>query len=130
MAESNQQKLAFEYRVKTQQERQDLLRIERREHEAELKQLVETNNALAESRLQLESRIETAKQLIETLESQLEQQEEMKEHLVQVMTDLKVEVAKLETTLSSDRLTHERLTQECQEAQTPVTWVTRTFSEK
>lgn len=120
MAESNQQKLAFEYRVKTQQERQDLLRIERREHEAELKQLVETNNALAESRLQLESRIETAKQLIETLESQLEQQEEMKEHLVQVMTDLKVEVAKLETTLSSDRLTHERLTQECQEAQTQL----------
>lgn len=120
MTELNQQKLAFEYRVKTQQDRQDLLRIERREHEAELKQLVETNNALAESRLQLESRIETAKQVIETLESQLEQQEEMKEQLVQMMTDQKVEVAKLETILTNDRLTHERLSQECQEAKTQL----------
>ena len=94
--------------------------IERREHEAELKQLVETNIALAESRLQLESRLETAKQVIETLESQLEQQEEMKEQLVQMMTDQKVDVAKLETILTSDRLTHERLSQECQEAKTQL----------
>ena len=120
MTESNQQKLAFEYREKTQKERQDLLRIERREHESEYKQLVDTNNALAESRLQLETRIELAKNTIETLELQLEQQEEMKNHLMQVMTELKVEVAKLETTLSSERATHDRLHQESEIAQTQL----------
>ena len=39
MAEVNQQKLAFEYRDKSQEEREQLLRIERREHESELKQI-------------------------------------------------------------------------------------------
>ncbi|MTO64367.1 chromosome segregation protein SMC, partial [Turicibacter sanguinis] len=116
MSETNQQKLAFEYREKAQNERDELLRIERREHESEYKQLVEKNNDLAESRLRLENRIESAKGIIDTLEEQLEQQEEMKTQLMEVMTELKVEVAKLETALTSEIATHYRLQEESGQA--------------
>ncbi|MDB8457672.1 chromosome segregation protein SMC [Turicibacter sanguinis] len=116
MSETNQQKLAFEYREKAQNERDELLRIERREHESEYKQLVEKNNDLAESRLRLENRIESAKGIIDTLEEQLEQQEEMKTQLMEVMTELKVEVAKLETALTSEIVTHYRLQEESGQA--------------
>lgn len=118
MAEVNQQKLAFEYREKSQHEREQLLRIERREHEAELKQLVENNNQLAEERLVLEQRIEEAKTTIETLEAQLEQQEELKSQLLQQMTELKVDVAKLETALHNECATFERLKGETEGART------------
>ena len=118
MAEVNQQKLAFEYREKSQNEREQLIRIERREHEAELKQLVEKNNQLAEERLVLEERIEEAKKVIETLEEQLEQQEELKSQLLQEMTELKVDVAKLETALQSETATFERLKGETEQART------------
>lgn len=118
MSEVNQQKLAFEYREKSQNEREQLLRIERREHEAELKQLVEKNNQLAEDRLVLEQRIEEAKAAIETLEEQLEQQEELKSQLLQQMTELKVDVAKLETALHSECATFERLKGETEQART------------
>ncbi len=118
MAEVNQQKLAFEYREKSQNEREQLLRIERREHEAELKQLVENNNQLAEERLVLEQRIEEAKTTIETLEAQLEQQEELKSQLLQQMTELKVDVAKLETALHNECATFERLKSETEGART------------
>ncbi|MBS3200463.1 chromosome segregation protein SMC [Turicibacter bilis] len=116
MSEVNQQKLAFEYREKSQNEREQLLRIERREHEAELKQLVEKNNQLAEDRLVLEQRIEEAKATIETLEEQLEQQEELKSQLLQQMTELKVDVAKLETALHNECATFERLKGETEQA--------------
>ncbi|WP_195513574.1 chromosome segregation protein SMC [Turicibacter sanguinis] len=116
MSETNQQKLAFEYREKAQNERDELLQIERREHESEYKQLVEKNNDLAESRLRLENRIESAKGIIDTLEEQLEQQEEMKTQLMEVMTELKVEVAKLETALTSEIATHYRLQEESGQA--------------
>ena len=116
MSEVNQQKLAFEYREKSQNEREQLLRIERREHEAELKQLVEKNNQLAEDRLVLEQRIEEAKATIETLEEQLEQQEELKSQLLQQMTELKVDVAKLETALYNECATFERLKGETEQA--------------
>lgn len=116
MSEVNQQKLAFEYREKSQNEREQLLRIERREHEAELKQLVEKNNQLAEDRLVLEQRIEEAKATIETLEEQLEQQEELKSPLLQQMTELKVDVAKLETALHNECATFERLKGETEQA--------------
>ncbi|MDB8552039.1 chromosome segregation protein SMC [Turicibacter sanguinis] len=116
MSETNQQKLAFEYREKAQNERDELLRIERREHESEYKQLVEKNNDLAESRLRLENRIESAKGIIDKLEEQLEQQEEMKTQLMEVMTELKVEVAKLETALTSEIATHYRLQEESGQA--------------
>lgn len=116
MSETNQQKLAFEYREKAQNERDELLRIERREHESEYKQLVEKNNDLAESRLRLENRIESAKGIIDTLEEQLEQQEEMKTQLMEVMTELKVEVAKLETALTSEIANHYRLQEESGQA--------------
>ena len=102
MAEVNQQKLAFEYR----------------EHETELKQLVDRNNKLADERLVLEERIEVAKQSIETLEEQLEQQEELKSKLLQQMTELKVEVAKLETALHNECATYERLKGETEQART------------
>lgn len=118
MSEVNQQKLAFEYREKSQNEREQLLRIERREHEAELKQLVEKNNQLAEDRLVLEQRIEEAKATIETLEEQLEQQEELKSQLLQQMTELKVDVAKLETALHNECATFERLKGETEQART------------
>ncbi|MBQ1785947.1 MAG: chromosome segregation protein SMC, partial [Turicibacter sp.] len=118
MAEVNQQKLAFEYREKSQNEREQLIRIERREHEAELKQLVEKNNQLAEERLVLEEQIEEAKKVIETLEEQLEQQEELKSQLLQEMTELKVDVAKLETALQSETATFERLKGETEQART------------
>lgn len=118
MAEVNQQKLAFEYREKSQEEREQLLRIERREHESELKQLVDRNNKLADDRLVLEERIEIAKQTIETLEKQLEQQEELKSQLLQQMTELKVEVAKLETALHNECATYERLKGETEQART------------
>lgn len=118
MAEVNQQKLAFEYRDKSQEEREQLLRIERREHETELKQLVDRNNKLADERLVLEERIEVAKQSIETLEEQLEQQEELKSQLLQQMTELKVEVAKLETALHNECATYERLKGETEQART------------
>ena len=118
MSEVNQQKLAFEYREKSQNEREQLLRIERREHEAELKQLVEKNNQLAEDRLVLEQRIEEAKATIETLEEQLEQQEELKSQLLQQMTELKVDVAKLETALYNECATFERLKGETEQART------------
>lgn len=116
MSEVNQQKLAFEYREKSQNEREQLLRIERREPEAELKQLVEKNNQLAEDRLVLEQRIEEAKATIETLEEQLEQQEELKSQLLQQMTELKVDVAKLETALHNECATFERLKGETEQA--------------
>ena len=116
MSEVNQQKLAFEYREKSQNEREQLLRIECREHEAELKQLVEKNNQLAEDRLVLEQRIEEAKATIETLEEQLEQQEELKSQLLQQMTELKVDVAKLETALHNECATFERLKGETEQA--------------
>ena len=116
MSEVNQQKLAFEYREKSQNEREQLLRIERREHEAELKQLVEKNNQLAEDRLVLEQRIEEAKATLETLEEQLEQQEELKSQLLQQMTELKVDVAKLETALHNECATFERLKGETEQA--------------
>lgn len=118
MSEVNQQKLAFEYREKSQNEREQLLRIERREHEAELKQLVEKNNQLAEDRLVLEQRIEEAKATIETLEEQLEQQEELKSQLLQQMTELKVDVAKLETALHNECATFERLKGETEQVRT------------
>ena len=118
MSEVNQQKLAFEYREKSQNEREQLLRIERREHEAELKQLVEKNNQLAEDRLVLEQRIEEAKATIETLEEQLEQQEELKSQLLQQMTELKVDVAKLETALYNECATFERLKGETEQVRT------------
>ena len=118
MSEVNQQKLAFEYREKSQNEREHLLRIERREHEAELKQLVEKNNQLAEDRLVLEQRIEEAKATIETLEEQLEQQEELKSQLLQQMTELKVDVAKLETALHNECATFERLKGETEQVRT------------
>ena len=118
MAEVNQQKLAFEYREKSQNEREQLIRIERREHESELKQLVEKNNQLAEERLVLEEQIEEAKKVIETLEEQLEQQEELKSQLLQEMTELKVDVAKLETALQSETATFERLKGETEQART------------
>ena len=118
MDEVNQQKLAFEYREKSQNEREQLIRIERREHEAELKQLVEKNNQLAEERLVLEEQIEEAKKVIETLEEQLEQQEELKSQLLQEMTELKVDVAKLETALQSETATFERLKGETEQART------------
>ena len=118
MSEVNQQKLAFEYREKSQNEREQLLRIERREHEAELKQLVEKNNQLAEDRLVLEQRIEEAKATIEMLEEQLEQQEELKSQLLQQMTELKVDVAKLETALHNECATFERLKGETEQART------------
>ena len=118
MSEVNQQKLAFEYREKSQNEREQLLRIERREHEAELKQLVEKNNQLAEDRLVLEQRIEEAKATIETLEEQLEQQVELKSQLLQQMTELKVDVAKLETALHNECATFERLKGETEQVRT------------
>lgn len=118
MSEVNQQKLAFEYREKSQNEREQLLRIERREHEAELKQLVEKNNQLAEDRLVLEQRIEEAKATIETLEEQLEQQEELKSQLLQQMTELKVDVAKLETALHNECAMFERLKGETEQVRT------------
>ncbi|MEE1238199.1 MAG: chromosome segregation protein SMC, partial [Turicibacter sp.] len=108
----------FEYREKSQNEREQLIRIERREHESELKQLVEKNNQLAEERLFLEEQIEEAKKVIETLEEQLEQQEELKSQLLQEMTELKVDVAKLETALQSETATFERLKGETEQART------------
>ncbi len=117
LAEVNQQKLAFEYREKSQQEREQMLEDERVEYETELKQAVQKNNELAEQRLQLENRIEEEKATLEALEHQIEQQEELKSQLLHQMTELKVEVAKLETALHNETSTFERLSDERQQVE-------------
>ncbi|MGL4372841.1 MAG: chromosome segregation protein SMC, partial [Turicibacter sp.] len=116
MAEVNQQKLAFEYRAKSLNERESILRIERREHEAEYKQLIDENNQLAERRIELEEKIKIHHELVTELEEQLEQQEETKNVLLQQITELKVSVAKLETDLTNKKFNLQRLSLNASEA--------------
>ena len=112
MAEVNQQKLAFEYREKSQLEREKMIEDERTEYKHELAQSVQKNHQLAEQRLVLENQIEAKKAKLEALEQQLEQQEELKSQLLHQMTELKVEVAKLETAWHNETATFERLKEE------------------
>lgn len=112
MAEVNQQKLAFEYREKSQLEREKMIEDERTEYKYELAQSVQKNHQLAEQRLVLENQIEAKKAKLEALEQQLEQQEELKSQLLHQMTELKVEVAKLETAWHNETATFERLKEE------------------
>ena len=112
MAQANQEKLAFEYREKGIKERQRTSTRERQNLDREFKEFIQQNNELADRRIVLEESIEHMHQRVEQLEGQLETQEETKQQLMQEMTDLKVELARLETECQNKQTSLARLTEE------------------
>ncbi len=112
MTVANQEKLAFEYQTKAIQDRQEGYVRERKEIDVEFKQLIAQNNELADRRIVLEQAIEGSQEHVQTLEVQLEKQEETKQQLMQTMTALKVELARFETELENKVSLLQRLNEE------------------
>jgi len=110
--EQNQEKVAFNYRRQIFTQRATALKQAEVNYLAEIKKFAKQNNDLADKRILLEERIESAKKMITDLEAQLARQEEFKSVLLQQMTDLKIEVARLETQLQNQITTCERLEEE------------------
>ena len=114
--EFNQKKVAFDYRGQALALRTKDLKNEVIKESSEMKRLANLNNELADRRIVLEEKTEASERQLKELESQLEQQEELKTQLLQEITELKIDVAKLEAILQGQTLVCERLKDSLEEA--------------
>ena len=110
--ELNQEKIVFDYRQRDLLERKNTLTTNEGGFATSMSELVRQNHQLAETRVRLEEQIEAAKLQIEDLEAQLSRQEELKAELMQIVTNLRIEVVKLEAALQHEEATWARLLEE------------------